>query len=84
VADGMMIVFGFHNKSQMSISLSSFLLILSKIDLRPTTCPRHGRIIKMIVSICPTTEVVNNPVDKVVRNIPLFGRIQGKSKHPHL
>jgi hypothetical protein len=42
----------------------------------------HLPIWFMGVSICPTLEVVNNPMEEVVRNFPLFGQILVKIKYP--
>ena len=51
---------GVMNKSQISISLSSFLLILSKTHLFVEELGAHLAGWFMAVSICPTFEVVNN------------------------
>ena len=62
---------GVMNKSQISISLSSFLLIFPKTHLftEGSGACLHGYL--MAVSICPTLGVVNNPMGDIARNCPL-------------
>jgi len=55
------------NKSQISISLSSFLLTLSKTHLLTEKLGAHLPIWFMGVSICATLEVVNNPMEFAYR-----------------
>ena len=75
---------GVINKSQISISLSSFLLIFTKTHLLTEELGAYLPVRFVAVSIGPTMEVVNNPMEEVVRNFPLFEQIQAKIKSYHL